>query len=162
MRHVRSAALLVMILLGSVPTVHAEVSKDCFAGELSITCAMNRVDEAKDVDKLAAPIFERRGWNWSCYEVQYIRGDAGAPDTIVVNVNGVRGGRPPICGTTLANGDRGAMTVSELKAVAGELKKALAAAPKAHRDELLRKVKQLVVTNGWGGTAEIPCRLGRA
>lgn len=156
MRHALSAALVATVLLGSVSTAHAEVSNDCFAGDLSVTCAMNRVDVAKDVDKLAAPIFERRGWNWSCYEVQYIRGDAGGPDTLVVSVNGVRGGRPPTCGTMLANRDRSAMTTTELKAVGVELKKALTTAPKAHRDELLRKVDKLVITNGWGGTAEIP------
>jgi hypothetical protein len=142
------------MLLVSAPAF-ADVSPDCFAGELSITCALNRVDEAKDVDKLAMAIFERRRWNWSCYEVQYIRGDAGGPDTLVVSVNGVRGGRPPTCGTTLANGDRDAMSNRELKLVGDELRRALKSAPKAHRDELLRKVKQLVVTNGWGGSAEL-------
>jgi hypothetical protein len=156
MRHAAQTSLLIALLLGTVPSVQAEVSADCFAGDLSVTCALSRVDEAKDVDKLAAPVFERHGWNSSCYEVQYIRGDAGGADEIVVSVNGVRGGRPPTCGTTLANGDRGAMTVSELKALGRELKKALMASPKAHRGELLRRVKQLMVTNGWGATAEIP------
>jgi hypothetical protein len=155
MRHALPAALVAMLLLGVVPTARAEVSQDCFAGNLSVTCALNRVDEAKDVDKLAAPVFERRGWNWSCYEVQYIRGDNGGPDTILISVNGVRGGGPPSCGARLDQGARGAMPELELRNVAKELKGALTSAPGPLRAQLLRKVNNLAVTNGFGAIAEL-------
>ncbi len=150
MRGIHFAGLLLLV----AAPAKAEVSPDCFAGTLSFTCAVNRVDEAKDVDKLAKPIFERRGWDWACYEVQYIRGDDGRPDTIMVSVNGIRGGRPPTCGARLDQGARGAMAGQELQAVARELKAAISSAPAPLRAELLRKVKKLAVTNGFGAVAE--------
>lgn len=147
-----SVALLVLAMLGSA---RAAVSPDCFYGDMSVTCALNRVDEAKDLDKLARPIFERRGWDWSCYEVQYVRGDGGKPDTILVSVNGVRGGWPPSCGARLEQGARGAMPEVDLRKVAKELKAALTSAPEPLRAGLLRKVKKLAVTNGFGAIAEL-------
>jgi hypothetical protein len=113
------------------PEPRAEVSLDCSAGDLSVTSALNLEPRGrgKDFDKLAKPLLARRQWDWECYEVQYIRGDDGRPDTIFVSVKGVRDGRPPSWGTRLDQGGRGAMPESELLEIAKELKASLTSAP---------------------------------
>lgn len=134
----------------------ARVDPDCFTGEWSFTCAVNRVDEAKEADKLFGPVLERRGWNWGCYAVQYVKGDGGGRDTLLVIVHGRKGSTPPACTTPSRANQQAAMAPSEIAAVADELKHALLRAPKPLRDQLLRDTKMLSVGNGYGGAAEVP------
>lgn len=119
------SAVIGLLVCATPARARAAVAPDCFSGDLSVTCALSRVDEAKDVDKPAKPVFERRGWDWSCYEIQYIRGDNGGPDTVMVSVNGVRGGKPPSCGSRFADKGRNAMQERDLRQVGQELKTVL-------------------------------------
>ena len=154
-RLVRTMAIAIIALAWFPSSAHAAVSRDCFYGELSITCALNRVDEAKDIDRLLRPILERRNWNWGCYEVQYIRGDDGRPDIILVSVNGIRSAKPPMCGSRYDDKGAGAMSEGELGQVGRDLKAKLLGTPRTLRNELLRKVRTLILTNGWGAEVTI-------
>lgn len=75
----------------------ADVDPDCFAGADSFVCHKGRVEDAKLVEQFAAPVLARYGWSRSCVTVQFIRGDEGRPDTLMVSVNGPKGGRAPSC-----------------------------------------------------------------
>jgi hypothetical protein len=165
----------------------ADVDPDCFAGELSVTCSLNRVDEAKDADKLFRPVLEKLGWDWSCYRVQYIHGDNGGPDTLSVVIFGPKGSKAPECivGATpklepevqrdleargagvdeaiqalskqaRKEGAAKAANKAQLKKIGVELKKVIAKASDALREEILRKADKLSLGSGYGDDFDLP------
>lgn len=77
----------------------ADVSPDCFAEEMREVslCAQNRIEDAEAADRLLAPVIARHGWSRGCYELQYVAGDNGGPDTLLISIHGARGGSAPAC-----------------------------------------------------------------
>ena len=73
------------------------VDPDCFWGKESIACALDRVDDAKMADTLVEPVLAKAGWKHGCYRVLFIKGTNGGPDTLLVAVDGPRGGSAPGC-----------------------------------------------------------------
>jgi hypothetical protein len=89
------------------------VDSDCFWGKESIACALDRVDDAKVADTLVEPVLAKAGWKHGCYRVLFIKGDNGGPDTLLVAVDGPRGGSAPGCTTPVVEG----LTPAETKRI---------------------------------------------
>lgn len=86
-----------MILEGLAQRAAAAVDPDCFDREFGFICHKGRVEDAKVADELVAPVLARAGWVRGCYRVQYVKGDAGRLDVLLVGVDGRRGAMAPGC-----------------------------------------------------------------
>jgi hypothetical protein len=90
-----------MVLLGLLPLpASADVHPDCLDQQWGVTCDKARVADARTIDQVVAPLATRLGWKQGCYRVQYVKGDDGAPGTILVRLHGAKGGAAPACITT--------------------------------------------------------------
>lgn len=97
-RHLLAAAGLAGMLSVVLPAA-ADVAADCFDGTESFACALNRVNDARELDRLLKPILQRHGWSSGCYEVMYIQSDPGDSDAISLILNGPKRGVAPNCRT---------------------------------------------------------------
>lgn len=75
----------------------AEVDPDCLSGPDAFICHTVRLADAQLVDGIAAPVMAKAGWAQGCYTVQYVKGDAAGPDTLLLAVHAGPGGKAPAC-----------------------------------------------------------------
>jgi hypothetical protein len=149
--HRRFCCLLAACAL-SPASATADVHPDCFDAEWGVTCFKDRVEDAKLIDAVLAPALARLGWERACYLVQYVKGDNGGPDLILVSVQGAMHEHAPTCTRLSLPGDpreRSRGTGSrELRRIAERLKKALLDSPKAVRTKTLRNLREITVVDG--------------
>jgi hypothetical protein len=151
-------AIAVCSLALLVGDAGAEVDPDCYAREYSFTCDRDRLDDAKSANQLFKPMIRRHGWGAGCFWVQYIHGDNGAEDTLLVIVNGSPGTSAPACTTPSPENKARAAGAAKLKVIGAEFKKAITKAPNAVRARLLRNTRALHLGDGYGGEAELMLR----
>ena len=154
------ALVLMLVFAIDVSSVGADVHRDCFAGQWSLTCRTDRVSDAKMLDETIASTIARTGWQRGCYEVEYIRGDAGGPDAILIVLHGRKGGSAPACRNPPYEPDEKKAAAQAagsalLQRLGQELKKAILAAEPQLRSRLLKNTDAIEMGDGWGGQATI-------
>lgn len=95
MNWLRGAVLLAVAIPPGLAT--ASISQACLPGEYLLTCDVARLDDARAVDDLVAPVLRHYGWDRGCYSVEYLRNDSGGPTTIMLVLHGGRGMTAPAC-----------------------------------------------------------------
>lgn len=133
------------------------IAEDCFLEEMSITCNKDRVDDAKLLVGVFEPVLRLHGWRSSCWELQYLGGDAAEPDAIIVSLFGSAGERHPACrdpGLTQEIVWPRRKTDRALLSLADQLRDSLLAAPAAIRRKTLTGTGSVIVTDKRGTTAE--------
>jgi hypothetical protein len=93
-------------------------------------------------------------------EVEYVKGDEGGPDAILVILNGPKGGTAPACRNPTYEPDERkaaarAAGSAVLKKVGTELKKAILSADPRVRARLLKNTDVIERGDGWAGEATI-------
>ncbi len=94
---IAALSMMVMQALVCSSSALAAVDDDCLAGKNSFICHTGRLVDAQIVDGIAAPAMAKAGWAQGCYTVQYVKGDAGGPDTLLLAVHAGPGGKAPAC-----------------------------------------------------------------
>lgn len=139
---------MIAIFFSVSTAAFAEVDPDCLEGSDSFLCASNRLGDATEIDKMLVPIAEKSGWSGDCISVLYTKGDSGGPSTIVVSINGPKGGRAPSCKAPEAGGlsQKEARSLERRGATANEWRQAHTDTAKKHArasaatDLVLRKI----------------------